>query len=1309
MAYTNQTPGDRLKEITDQLEKGLQDLFSSEKYAAYLEVMSKFYGYSASNTLLIYMQRPDASRVAGYNDWKDNFHRHVKRGEHGIKILAPCPYKQQVEREIAGPDGKPVTVTEEVQRAAFKPVTVFDVSQTEGEPLPTLGVNELTGNVEHYPEFFEALKQVAPFPVGFEAITSGAKGYCNYEEQRIAINEGMAEAQNVKTAIHEITHATLHNYYAEKEKEVPPEQRKDQRTREVEAESVAFTVCQHYGIDTSDYSFGYIAGWSSDKQAKELKASLGTIRNTAAGLIASIDEKFQEIVKVKEQEQEQAAPAMEAPEQETPGRTEPDTFTIYQLKHGDDLRYHRFEPLERLQAAGLSVEAGNYDQIYTAPLEKNDTLEGLYTRFNINRPEDFTGHSLSVSDIVVLHRGGKDRAFYVDSFGFSEVPQFLEQQRAAEKENPLAAAEMSSEQNYNMIDGIINNQPFMPDATMNERANALIDLVEQDGQRFGNGERRLIVEYAEQVQDNEKLFALVNELAEQGFEQKNHYVNPAVVERVDAEIAAAKVQGMIGGPLDPTNQPIVTIIWSESDKLRDGQQMTLAEADTLFQQLDAEHGPGYDKTKFRIDFTFQGELDSYEGRQDFGDGDGGLIDHIKSYHEYYAKDESWKNHVLHHDGPEALEQDTAHREMMLTEFVPYLRLHCNLSEMEQAATDVLAAVAKMEEPDGLDRTNTAYYTALQAYVTECREQLNSGTYELPEAPKKENFIDPELRAYQEKIKEEVKQEARDAGMTVEEYAANGYEPRPTVEIHSACHSNYTGMVAMVGADDKVYMGKAENYDNMGHYDNRDSSLCFISENTGIYPFLYGEGWIKSQAEMLDNGLTLDEYKEFSALQQGILSQFEQRREILFDGKPFDPLFSSQSVQEQAEAPAADAVEAPAQTEEIPEGSYEQLSFSQLVQEQAKAPVADAVEMPAPAEEPPETPAAGDGKTTAPTYYAINETSARRAKEAISFSDYRPGSATSEYRQMVDEAAQIAERQKKRVDPIYHDKIDRLLDTYCRKLAANMNHHNEIMARVPSVMIAGPSNFPVRKKEKQNAAMDSNMQEWRDIQGLLDKIRSIGMGGISADDPDAVSKLQAKLANLQESQETMKAVNAYYRKHKTLDGCPSLSPQTIEKLKSDMAQGWHLEDKPFASWALSNNSAEIRRVKARIESLTRKEQTPFVGWEFDGGKVEINREENRLQVFFDGKPDADTRAELKGGGFRWSPSAKAWQRQLTDNAFWAADSIKAIAPLTGEKPTELQRKARREKPSIREQLEAAKNAPEQSHKKKAPSKDGPERS
>lgn len=879
MAYQNQT-GDRLKEITDKLEKGLQDLFSSGQYADYLKTMSKFYNYSASNTLLIYMQRPDASRVAGYGDWQKNFKRHVKRGEHGIKILAPCPYKQKVEREQTGPDGRAVTVTEEVTRAAFKPVTVFDVSQTEGEPLPSLGVNELTGDVEHYPDFFEALKQVSPFPVGFEAIPGGAKGYCNYAEQRIAINEGMAEVQNVKTAIHEITHATLHNYYAEKEKEVPPEQRKDQRTREVEAESVAYTVCQHYGIETSDYSFGYIAGWSSDKQTKELKASLATIRETAAGLIDSIDGAYQEIVKGKEQVQEQAAPVQEAPGQGEP-EADPDTFNIYQLKSGDALHYHRFTGLDQLKKEGLKVEYENYEKVYSGPWTRGDKLEGIYERFNIDRPEDFTGHSLSVSDVVVLHRGGKDTSYYVDSTGFTELAQFIrppfDVERAAayvqkisgnvqaaderktmgaaafranvkrlqklsgeippdrpqlrllvncaaaspdlaalkertavlaEAVNHLKTAELSMEQNYNMIDGIINN--LTPDATMNDRANALIDFVEKDGQRLGDGERRLIVYYAEQVQDTGKLAALVDELAGTGYEQEHGQLNYLVKSRVEAEAAAADAQHQKDGPPppehDPAVQPVVTVVWSENAALHNGQKMPLAEADALFKQLDAvPREPGrYEKTSFRIDFTFNGALDSYEGRQDFGDGDGGLIDHIQGYQEHYRDDEEYKAHVLKRDGPEALEKELAERETALTEFVPYLRLHCNLTQMERAATDALAVVAKIEEPDGLDRTNAAYYTALQDYVTECRGQLNTGAYQLPEAPKKEDFIDPEYQAYREQVREEVKQEAAAAGLTVEQYAANGYEPLSS----SQPVQEPTSTPAMDAIEAKVQRGEA---------------------------------------------------------------------------------------------------------------------------------------------------------------------------------------------------------------------------------------------------------------------------------------------------------------------------------------------------------------------------------------------------------------------------------------------------------------------------------------------------------------------
>ena len=207
-----------------------------------------------------------------------------------------------------------------------------------------------------------------------------------------------------------------------------------------------------------------------------------------------------------------------------------------------------------------------------------------------------------------------------------------------------------------------------------------------------------------------------------------------------------------------------------------------------------------------------------------------------------------------------------------------------------------------------------------------------------------------------------------------------------------------------------------------------------------------------------------------------------------------------------------------------------------------------------------------------------------------------------------------------------------------------------------------------------------------------------MGGISADDPQAVQKLEKKLESLEKSQETMKAVNAYYRKHKTLDGCPHLPPEELEKLKADMASSWHLEDKPFATWALSNNSAEIRRVKDRIKSLSQQKEIGFVGWEFDGGKVEANTEANRLQIFFEDKPDEATREALKSNGFRWSPKAGAWQRQLTSNAYYAADYVKAIAPLTGEKPTELQRA------HIRAQKVAAQDTQEQPEQEAPQDKD-----
>lgn len=927
---TADKPAEKLKEITDRLEQGITELFDSERYKEYLQVMSKFHNYSFNNTLLIAMQKPDASLIAGFNAWKNNFGRNVMRGEKGIRILAPSPYKirQEVEKKdpqtgktVIGKDGKPVTETKEIQIPAYKVVAVFDVSQTEGRELPSISANELTGDVEQYEDFFAALEKTSPVPMGFEKIEGTAHGYYHLEEKRIAIDEGMSQLQNLKTAIHEIAHAKLHDIDLN-----APEQpdRPDRRTREVQAESIAYTVCQHYGLDTSDYSFGYVAGWSSGRELAELKISLETIRATAAEIINTIDGHFAELQKERE-----AAKAQEAEKEPTP------------------------------------------------------------------------------------------------------------------------------------------------------------------------------------------------------------------------DLAA---------------EPTITILWSESPQLREGDTFPLSRANALIEAIDEANlaSPGYDKTEFRIDYVMNGTPDHYEGRQDLGDGEGALIEHIEKYHTYYANDPNWENYLLQHEGKEALEADKEHRAMLLNEFIPYLKLHCSLSEMERIAGGALQA------GESLTPTETAYHTAMQAYVAECRGLINQGKYHLPPVPQLKDF-DVELAAYKEHVKKEIAQEAAAAGMTVEEYAANGYEPYTAQEPEAA-----------------------------------------------------------------------------------------QTTEPPEPGEP-----EAQEKPPEPENPVSEKADMP---------------------EQAEPTTSEAAQTSTP--EPTETTV---------TYYPINENAARRAKEAISFSDYKPGSATAEYRHYVDEAAEIAARQKKRVDPSFHEKIDGLLDAYARKLAANMNKGYEITARVPSIMIAGGSNFPVRKKEKQNAAADKNMEEYREIQGLLDKIRSTGMGGISADDPNAVSKLESKLAKLEALQETMKAVNAYYRKHKTLDGCPHLSPEQIEKMKASMSGSWRGNPKPFESYELSNNNAEIHRLKNRITALTRRKELGYVGWEFDGGRVEANTADNRLQIFFDEKPDKEIREELKGNGFRYAPSAEAWQRQLNDNAIYAADCIKCIQPLTGERPTELQKRARQE---AAVQKEAAQEQPQE---------------
>ena len=477
IVLTSEKPADKLKEITDRLEQGIMELFDSDRYKEYLRVMSKFHNYSFNNTLLIAMQKPDASLVAGFQSWKNNFKRNVVKGEKGIKILAPSPFKIKQEMEkidpatqkpVIGADGKPVKEEKEITIPAFKVVSVFDVSQTEGKELPDIAVDMLTGDVECFKDVFAALEKTSPVPIGFEKIEGNSHGYYHLEEKRIAIDEGMSELQTIKTAIHEIAHAKLHDI----DPNAPKEERAgrpDRRTREVQAESVAYAVCQHYGLDTSDYSFGYVAGWSSGRELDELKSSLETIRSTAAEIINSIDEHLQEIQKERDKEQAQKGTTIEAAEPDK------DTFSIYQLKRGDETRDFRFEPYDRLAATGHTAEQTNYDLIYTAELAPGTSLEDIYTRFNIDHPKDFKGHSLSVSDVVVLHQNGQDTAHYVDSSGYRQVPEFLQ---PPEKENPLKHVEDTIEQNDNHFDGIINNTPSVDELEKKAKSGEQISLTD---------------------------------------------------------------------------------------------------------------------------------------------------------------------------------------------------------------------------------------------------------------------------------------------------------------------------------------------------------------------------------------------------------------------------------------------------------------------------------------------------------------------------------------------------------------------------------------------------------------------------------------------------------------------------------------------------------------------------------------------------------------------------------------------------------------------------------------------------------------
>lgn len=494
--------GKDMNSILKSLETGVGNIFTGDKYAQYLQTMSKFHRYSFNNTLLIAMQRPDATLVTGYRNWQ-SMGRQVKKGEKGITILAPAPIKRKREQEILDQnhmplldaDGKPKTEEVEVVIPRFKPTTVFDISQTDGEPIETLAPEELTEAVADYDLFMKAITAVSPVPIRFDEIAGEAKGYYHSGDKEIVIQKGMSESQTIKTAIHETGHARLHD------KDIMEEQgiEKDRLTKEVEAESVAYCVCSAFGVDTSEYSFPYIAGWSSGRDMKELKASMDIIRKTAGEMIDELSDNLQELLAEKKQlleseQKEILIPAMEAAGyhfdelESTDGNLrflpdgtheiggvmisdswtdvkewledvvleDPDTaervervmhperyeksseelmfageerYALYQLNtESKDVPYE-FMGMDYVKDHGMEVTAADYKCVYSGIMQDSVSLDELYSIFNQNYPADFKGHSMSVSDVVIVNRDGDIKAYYVDSFGFADLPDFVRQRQ----------------------------------------------------------------------------------------------------------------------------------------------------------------------------------------------------------------------------------------------------------------------------------------------------------------------------------------------------------------------------------------------------------------------------------------------------------------------------------------------------------------------------------------------------------------------------------------------------------------------------------------------------------------------------------------------------------------------------------------------------------------------------------------------------------------------------------------------------------------------------------------------------------------
>ena len=566
----NNTEKQRVQELTNKLEQGLQDLFNSDSYRNYLSTMSKFHNYSFNNTLLIAMQKPDATLVAGYKAWQKNFERHVNKGEKAIRILAPAPYKIKEERDKIDPvtqellldkDGNPQKEEVEITIPAFRAVSVFDVAQTDGKPIPELAAKELLSDVEGYQDMIRAVEAISPVPIELEEIAGDSKGYYDREAKRIAVQENMSESQTLKTMIHEVAHSKLHS----KEVEQDEQMRKDRNTKEVEAESIAYTVCQHFGVDTSDYSFGYIAGWSSGRDTKELRASMDTIRRTASELITGIEEQLQELQRNREVSQEQTKESIlliqntdlsEFSLLDVYGMDRPELMqALSEMTDDDKLSIQAY-----LESRGAwTTEIGNQDSReygeYHLDVRYNTDTDELIDMKERKAVYDKAMEPINADDVVVkfasifesewevlkitnmlrddVGKMLKDMASLYENEWDGNYLSYMEKQGA---EITLLASS-SKELNGNMPDFWDYEYDFdagLTDAeelSVMQQAEHIINRLEHGQPAFSDDERNLIVNYAYKLGDMEK----TRELAEHIYAQEVDGNQDVALAMIDAQ------------------------------------------------------------------------------------------------------------------------------------------------------------------------------------------------------------------------------------------------------------------------------------------------------------------------------------------------------------------------------------------------------------------------------------------------------------------------------------------------------------------------------------------------------------------------------------------------------------------------------------------------------------------------------------------------------------------------------------------------------------------------------------------------------